>query len=167
MRQHAGFTFIELVVVMILVGIMSAVILPRFSLMTGFKDAGYRDEIKATLDYARKIAVAQRRYSCVVIGADSKLTLTVELTTPNLHAGSCPAAASATYPALNLPSGGNTLSPPGNVTITAPTLPLTIYFNAQGEPQPSTFTSTILRIADSSSGSTSTLTIEAESGYVH
>ena len=152
---HAGFTLIELVTIIILVGIVAIVAMPRFSLMTGFKDVGYRDQVVATVEYARKIAVAQRRHTCVAI-ATSSVTLTSDHGLPSSHvSGVCPSP-------LLLPSGISVITAPSNVTATAT---VSIDFDAEGRPivgAPATIT-----ISDSSSGTTSTLTIEAESGYVH
>jgi MSHA pilin protein MshC len=158
LRGQGGFTLVELIVVIIVTGILAVVALPRLSLLTGYKDPGHRDQIKAAIEYARKIAVAQRRHTCVVISSNV-VTLTRELVIPESHAGTCPSYATA----LNLPTGGNTLSPPNNVTVTA----ATIDFDAQGMP-PAAFTTTVISVTDGSvGGGTSTLSVEAGTGYVH
>ncbi len=164
-RPQEGFTLVELVVVLLLVGILSSFAMGRFSLLSGFKDAGYVDKIKSVVEFARKTAVAQRRYTCVVIDASSVVTLTFELTVPESHAGSCPASANATYLALNLPSGANTVTPPTNVTVTSPALPVTIQFTSEGIP--AVGGGTVLTVTDSTANSNTALTIEAGSGYVH
>ncbi len=72
---------IELIVVMIIVGIMAVTVLPRMSLLGGFEASGFRDQTVATLRYAQKSALAQRRAVCVSVSSTG-LTLTVDTSTP-------------------------------------------------------------------------------------
>ncbi len=65
-----GFTMVELVVVLILVGVLAVFAVPRFALFRELRDAGFRDEVIATLRYAQKTAIAKRRMVCVLIGSD-------------------------------------------------------------------------------------------------
>lgn len=160
---------VELIVVIVLIGILSAVAIPRLALLQGYKDVGYRDKLKATLEYARKSAVAQRRWACVTI-ASTSVTLNIEKTLPENHTGtSCP---SVTPNPLNLPvpdsscTSANMICVPSNVTTAStsgPGVPATILYDPEGRPS----TGIVLSITDSSVPSTSTLTLEAESGYVY
>jgi MSHA pilin protein MshC len=148
-----GFTLIELIVVLLVISVMAVVAIPRFSSMMGFADVGYRDQVVAAIDYARKIAVAQRRHTCVVIGASS-VTVKIDRGLPQSHAtNNC-------LDDLILPSGSNVINAPSGMTQTTKN----IDFNAQGQPvsgAPATITFT------SAGGETSTITMEADSGYVH
>jgi MSHA pilin protein MshC len=56
--RYGGFTLIELVAVLVIMGIVMAVIAPRFFNNTSFSERGYADEIAASLRYARRIAVS-------------------------------------------------------------------------------------------------------------
>lgn len=154
-RWQRGFTLVELISVMIIIAIMAYVAVPRFSLMTGFKDVGYRDQVMAAIEYARKIAVAQRRHTCVAIAASS-VTLTSDHGLPSAHTtGVCAST-------LPLPAASNVINAPANVTANTT---VSLDFDAEGRPvsgAPVTIT-----ITDASSGSSSPFTIEAESGYVH
>lgn len=159
-RRPSGFTLVELVITMIVIGILAVVVLPRVSLLQGFDEVGYRDKVKATLEYARKAAVAQRRWSCVSL-AGNDLTVTIDLNIPeNYVAGTCPANALA-LPATDKscsPSASNKVCHPTGVTLTGPVAPL--LFSPLGQPSAgATYTVT--------GTTTATITVEAESGYVH
>lgn len=159
-RRPSGFTLVELVITMIVIGILAVVVLPRVSLLQGFDEVGYRDKVKATLEYARKAAVAQRRWSCVSL-AGNDLTVTIDLNIPeNYVAGTCPANALA-LPATDKscsPSASNKVCHPTGVSLTSATT--TLRFSPLGQPSAgATYTVT--------GTTTATITVEAESGYVH
>jgi len=154
-RRQSGFTLIELITVMIIIGIMAVIVLPRFDLLKGFDEIGYRDKVKATLEYARKSAVAQRRNVRVVV-ASNQMTVTVEQATPEGDSG-----APGTYGPLNLPGSSNNSfgAPSGTTLSSAAVLPLTITFDALGRPSPAAVFTV--------SGGAGNITVEAETGYVH
>jgi MSHA pilin protein MshC len=56
--RYGGFTLIELVAVLVIMGIVAAVAAPRLLSNAAFNERGYADEIAASLRYARRIAVA-------------------------------------------------------------------------------------------------------------
>ena len=64
-RRLRGFTTVELVITIVLIGILAAVAMPRMNLIGGFDEVGFRDQVVAALEFARKTAVAQRR--CVQV----------------------------------------------------------------------------------------------------
>ncbi|OFZ89870.1 MAG: hypothetical protein A2V78_05530 [Betaproteobacteria bacterium RBG_16_64_18] len=78
-RTAAGFTLVELVMTMIVVGILAVFVLPRFADISVFESRGFRDETLSLLRYAQKSAVAQRRTVCVAV-ASTGITLTIDTT---------------------------------------------------------------------------------------
>ena len=151
-RDRSGFTMVELVVMMLIIGILAVVVLPRFDLLQGFDEIGYRDKVKATLEYARKSAVAQRRNVQVAI-AGSGLAVTRQTATPE-------GEGIAAWVALNLPgTSTNAFAAPAGVTL-SPGL-ATIIFDPLGRPV--TLTASSFTV----SGGAGTITIEAETRYVH
>jgi MSHA pilin protein MshC len=144
MKRQAGFTLIELVMVLIILGILSAVVIAKFTDKAGFQSRGFADQVQTSLRYAQKIAIAQRRYVCVAFTA----------TSVSLSIGTTNACGT---PLQSLTGSGNYVvtSPASSITISP--VPATLYFNALG--QPSAATAVVI--------GGSTTTVEAETGYVH
>ena len=69
--KAAGFTLIELVTAIVIVGILSAATLPRMFDNNSFSERGYVDEIAATLRYSQKIAIASGCEVAVTLNADN------------------------------------------------------------------------------------------------
>ncbi len=144
-----GFTLIELITIMILIGIIAAVALPRMSFLSGWNEIGYRDRVKATLEYARKSAVAQRRVVRVTI-AGSGLTVEAQQQTPE-------GEGTAGWLALILPgSSSNAFAAPGGVSLTPAND--TVSFSALGQPDAAK--------SYTVSGGVGTIIVEAETGHV-
>ncbi len=145
--KQRGFTMVELIVTMVIIGILAIAVLPRFGLLRGFDEIGFRDQVKATLEYARKSAVAGRRAVRVTI-VGSGVTVERQQQTPE-------GEGTAGWLPLNLPGGStHTFSAPAGVTLTPDT---TLVFDPLGRPSPGA------TLAVSGAG---TITVEAETGYV-
>lgn len=61
LRRDAGFTMVELVTVIILIGILGAIGASRFFDNTAFENRAYADQAKVVLRYAQKLAITQNR----------------------------------------------------------------------------------------------------------
>lgn len=161
LKENRGFTLVELIMVMVIVGILGAVVAPRFFDADIFKSRGFADQVQATLRYAQKTAIAQHRNVCVAMTA-SDITLTI---------ASISGAASACDTNLLLPGQvTNKISTPSTaITLTlSPAVPATFNFDALGKPfdvlgtTPST-----VRKSITISGATNIIYVEVETGYVH
>ena len=97
-RGRRGFTLVELVVTLIIVGVLSVVALPRFADRVLFGTRGFVDQTLATLQYARKVAVASGRNVCVSAAAGGT-RLTVTMAAARGAAGVCAAANVVANPA--------------------------------------------------------------------
>lgn len=158
-----GFTLIELIMVMVVVGILAVFVAPRFFDVNVFKSRGFADQVQATLRYAQKEAIAQHRNVCVAI-TPSDITLTIANAIPSLATSPC-----SPTPTLVIPgqAGNNISTPSAAITLSPAT---TFNFDALGKPWDvlGTTPSTIQKpITISLSGATIIIYVEAETGYVH
>lgn len=156
-QSQTGFTLVELIMVMVLMGILATVALPRFN-FSGFNEVGFRDKLKATLEFARKSAVAQRRITCIALAGNS-LALTIDdVPTDAPGAGACPRQ--LVLPASDAACGGptNAVCAPNGVVLAGPAA---ISFDPLGRP------SAAAAYTVTGGTSSDTITVEAESGYVH
>lgn len=161
LRRGRGFTTIELVTVMIVIGIMSYFALPRLDMLRGFDEEGYRDKARASLQYARKAAVAQRRYVCAVINAAGDISFTVESVEPENagHSAACPYGRQLGLPATDAACGGatNMICHPAGVTLTPAA---SIQFDPLGRATLGAGTYTV------SGAGNPTITVVGETGHV-
>lgn len=140
-----GYTLVELIMVMVIVGIMATVVAPRFFDNNVFQSRGFADQVQASLRYAQKEAIAQHRLVCVALAATS-VTLTIASTSADV---TC-------TPPLPFPAGGNFINAPSGVTLSPA---VTITFDALGR--------TPVQPPITVSGATNNIVVEAETGYVH
>jgi len=146
-KSQRGFTLIELIMTMIIVGILAVFVAPRFFDNNVFQSRGFADQVKATLRYAQKAAIAQHRFVCAAFTASS-ITLST-------------GATAACGTPLQSPTGDASyvINAPSGITFSA--TPAGFSFDALGKP--SFASNQTVSIA----GATDSITIEAETGYVH
>ncbi len=148
-----GFTLVELVMVIVIVGIMGAVAAPRFFGTSVFQSRGFADQLKATLRYAQKMAAAQNHFVCVTFTANS-VALTYDAVAPgSTHTTAACPGSSMTSPAGQTPY---IVTAPGGVTVGGAAA---FYVDPLGRPS----TAQAIAVA----GFATPVTVEAETGYVH
>ena len=153
-RTAEGFTLTELVVVMVIVAILAAFAVSRFSSQS-FDTLGFTDQTAAMLRYAQKTAVSQRRTVCVSISGNA-ISLSY---TP------CPGGTVLPLPGS---SGNFPVSAPSGVSVTLTGTTSPFSFSALGQPSsssgvPLTAQLTVTIVGDV----TNAITVEQETGYVH
>lgn len=185
-RLIHAFTMTELVMVILILGIIGAVILPRVFDRSGYEARSFTDQSMFMLRYAQKVAIAQNRPVYVRLNGSS-----VALCFAAYPAdGSCAAANQVAAPNINNSGTANTLAACAGVTTwycegfasgisytTAPALPAAssyFYYDALGAPftysdvsptPTSSFTLLLIRITGD--GINHDIYVEPESGYVH
>jgi MSHA pilin protein MshC len=163
LRQQ-GFTLIELVTVLILLGIVSLAVMPRMTNLASFAARGYVDQAQAALRHAQKTAIAQRRWVAVTDQANG---LSLAACRSGASGDGCAPAAT---PVCDLP-----VIDPGTGQAFSITAPAGVslghnaaysgqfLFDCEGRPR-SVSGSVVYTVSGDLNLS---FTVEAETGYVH
>ncbi len=160
----AGFTLVELLVVMVVASILAFYAMGRMGSVGDVNAQGFAEEIASSLRFAQKAAVAQRRLVYVTIAAGSN------------HVFVCLDSASPCVNPLQQPSGGNLdFIGPASVTLTSNVSQFC--YSGFGSPLASTgspngcnaltpINGALQVVATSPTGAQCTVTVQPDSGYV-
>ena len=151
-RQQSGFTLVELVITIVIMGILASVAAPRFFERNAFDERGYYEDTLAALRYAQKLAVAT--------GCQVQVTITASNYTLKQRATTCTSGA-FTGDVFNPGNPGNayTKAAPSGLTLTPAT---TLTFNGLGQVSGGATTITLTGTAD-----TRSITLVTETGLVY
>jgi MSHA pilin protein MshC len=153
-----GFTLIELIMVMVILGVLSAVAGPKIFNVSVFNARGFHDQTLAYLRFAQKTAVTQRRTVCVQFGTNT-VTLTIAAAVASTNC--------ATPGALTVPMGtAGVLNAKPGVTFDVALPPTDFNFDSLGQPITSTGTAQAKQQFQVN-GSANFIYVETVTGYVH
>ena len=162
---ESGFTLVELVSVMILIGILAVFAMPRFFDNT-FSERGFHDGVKAAVQHARRTAVASRRFVCVTVtagvGAAGVVAVALDPSAPEaLVAVNCTTSVALPAPGA---CAANQVCAPTGVTL-GPAAGVSVIFDALGRSVKAdkAVQAAPLKITVSNQPD---LTIESETGWV-
>ena len=160
-RACRGFTLAELVVVMVVVGVLAVVAIPRFGGASEYAARGATDFVGAALRHAQKSAIAMRRNVCVGIGTTA---LDVTYASAAGSSQACAAGNTLVNPANNLPYSDASNTLPGGATVASAS---SVVFDALGRPLSAPGTALAAALAITVNGYATPVTIEPETGAVH
>ena len=158
MRREGGFTLIELVATLIVIGILAAAVAPRFFGSHGFEERGFYDETIAALRYAQKAAIAQRRMVCVTFAAKT-VVLTIASTNPAANCDTNLGGPNGQSPYTLDASASASDTRFRNANVSFSSFPANLTLDSQGRPN----AAASIQV----SGHPRAITIAAETGYVY
>lgn len=122
-RPARGFTMVELIIVISLMGIMATLAMTRSVNRTSLHEIGFRDQLKGLIRHARKLAISQQRNVCVLLSANQASGVYA-------NGAACDPAAPIAEPGS---SSAFVLQVPSGVVLAGP---LAVQFDSTGQPVP-------------------------------
>jgi MSHA pilin protein MshC len=159
--QH-GFTLIELIMVIVILGVLAVFAAPRMFNTSDFNARGFHDETLSLLRYAQKSAIAQRRTVCVAF-TDTTVSLTMA---PAAPAAGAPTPGCSASPVTLVGPASATAAVTAKPGVTFDALPTNFNFDGLGQPITSAgvlMDTQTIQIANSAKA----IQVEAATGYVH
>jgi MSHA pilin protein MshC len=160
-----GFTLIELIMVIVILGVLAVFAAPRIFNTGDFDARGFHDETMAYLRYAQKTAIAQRRTVCVELNPTG-VSMTMDTDTP-------PDAVCNTTPAVTLPNAphvGTGLAATTGTSASSCVTPATISsfrYTPLGSPATVGSATELPCNVEITITNSTAITVEANTGYVH
>lgn len=165
LNKNRGFTLVELIMTIVIVGILSAVVAPRLLDTNVFQSRGFADQVQASLRYAQKIAIAQRRNVCAAMTANNDIILTIASVSGAASACDSNLVSPAGQPS-NCPSATYRICTPSSTIAISPS-PVSFGFDALGKTFDTVGNPSTAQKSITVSGATNNIVVEAETGYVH
>lgn len=171
-----GFTLVELIVVLIIVGILGAIGAVRYFDRRGFDTAAFAEQTRAMLRFSQKLAIAQNRPVFAQMNG-STVALCFLGTAPCPAASRVPSLGGNGGAAACAPSNWYCEAPPGTIAYAvSPSATSTLCFNALGQPglpvsgnaaacNAGAFLSFTMNITGD--GNTTAVNVATETGYVY
>lgn len=147
-RLDSGFTTVELITVIVVLGILAAIAIPRLIGRSAFDERGFFDNLRSAVRFAQKVAVAQRRPVCINV---TPASIALQFTA----AGVCDPANPVLMPGENAPY---VIVVPAGVALATGA---TFFYDGLGSPVPNA--AQVFTVSGTSSRS---FTVQAETGYV-
>jgi len=126
-RPAYGFTIVEMVTIMVVIGILAAIAIPRLTQTDAFSTSAYRNEIASALRHAQKSAVSHRRLVCAALTKNTvKLTIAAQAFAADDPAIAC-------TPEFKSPNGTDYESHDSNAIAEGDFIDQGLYFQPGGE----------------------------------
>ena len=155
-QDEHGVTLIELIAVIIVLGILAAIAVPRFGDLDAFKARGFYDQVTSALRYAQKVAVAS--------GCDVQVSVSPTQLMFNQYASCSSGSPSVPVAIPGETNPSNAVTAPSGTALSAS--PATFAFNSLGRAVDPATGDTLNSNITVGVGGTQSLTVYSATGYV-